>query len=122
METKLKNVLGNISGAGSVSVMITFDGRITYEYATEKEETETTSSVTSGSNSKTVTKEEIILVNKNGQQVPIVVKEIYPEIAGVVIVASGAKDVAVRLNIISATTTLFDISNDKIQVLVGVGG
>lgn len=119
LETKLKSVLGNIKGAGNVSVMITFNGRITYEYATEKEETTTTSSVTSGSNSKTVTKEEVILINKDGQQVPIIVKEIYPEIAGVVIVASGADDVAVRLNIISATTTLFDISDNNIQVLVG---
>lgn len=119
LETKLKNVLGDIKGVGSVSVMITFNGRITYEYATETEETTTTSSVTSGSNTKTVTKEEVILINKNGQQVPIIVKEVYPEIAGVVIVASGAKDVSVRLNIISATTTLFDISDNNIQVLIG---
>ena len=64
LEEKLTLVLSKIEGVGAISVMITFDGRITYEYATEKQETTTSSSVTNGTNSKTVVNEEIIIIKK----------------------------------------------------------
>ena len=119
LETKLMNVIENIDGAGNVSVMLTFDGRITYEYATESEEVTTSSSVTSGTNTKTVVNEKVIIVNRDGKDTPLVTREIYPEIAGVVIVASGAGNVAVKLNIISAVETLLSIDDSKINVLMG---
>lgn len=119
LEGKLKKVLSNINGAQNVEVMITFNGRITYEYATEKEETTTSSSVTGGTNSKTTTNEEILIISQNGKETPIIVKEIYPPIAGVVVVSGGAKDVGVKLNIISAIQTALDVNENCITVLVG---
>ena len=119
LESKLESVLKNIDNAGNVKVMITFSGRITYEYATEKEEVTTSSSVTSGTNSKTTTNEKLIIVMQNGKETPLIVKEIYPPIAGVVVVASGAGNVAVKLNIMSAVETVLDIEPNKIQILVG---
>lgn len=119
LETKLTSVLKRIENAGNVSVMLTFDGRIKYEYATESEEVTTSSSVASGTNTKTVVNEKVIIVTQNGKSTPLIVREIYPEIAGVVVVASGANSVAVRLNIISAVETLLGIENAKIQVLCG---
>lgn len=119
LEDKLENVIKNIDGAGNIEVMITFDGRITYEYATEKEEVTTSSSVTGGTNSKTTTNEKMIIVSQNGKETPLIVKEIYPPIAGVVVVSSGAGNVAVKLNIISAIETLLDVDNNKVQVLAG---
>lgn len=119
LEKKLQNVIKNIDGAGEVSVMLTFAGRIEYEYAKESEETTTSSNITSGSNSKTTVNEKVIIVNQNGKNMPLIVKEIYPNIGGVVVVASGAKDVSVRLNIINAVQTVLDVSPSKIQVLVG---
>ena len=119
LESKLENVLKNIDNAGNVNVMITFSGRITYEYATEKEEVTTSSSVTGGTNSKTTTNEKLIIVMQNGKETPLIVKEIYPPIAGVVVVASGAGNIAVKLNIMSAVETVLDIDSNKIQILVG---
>lgn len=119
LEEKLKSVIGNIDGVGNVSVMLTFDGRITYEYATESEEVTTSSSVTNGTNTKTTINEKVIIVTQNGKNTPLVVKEIYPKVGGVLVVASGANDVKVRLNIISAVQTLLNVDDAKIQVLSG---
>lgn len=119
LETKLERVLKDIDGAGNLKVMVTFNGRITYEYAKEKEEVTTSSSVTGGTNSKTTTNEEILIISQNGKETPIIIKEIYPEISGVLIVCSGASNVAVRLNIISAVETLLGVDANNIQVLVG---
>lgn len=119
LENKLENVIKSIDGAGSVEVMITFNGRVTYEYATEKEEVTTSSTITGGTNSKTTTNEKTIIVTQNGKETPLIVKEIYPDVAGVVVVASGAGNVAVKLNIISAVETLLGVKNGQIQVLTG---
>lgn len=119
LEQKLTNVISKINGVGEVSVMITFDGRITYEYATESEEITTSSTITSGTNTKTTKNEKVIIVNQNGKNTPLIVREIYPDVAGVLVVASGAESVAIRLNIISAVQTLLGVEDWKIQVLSG---
>ena len=119
LEKKLCQVLSRIDGAGKVSVMLTFDGRITYEYATDIEEVTTSSSVSGGSNTKTTINKEVIIITQNGKSTPLIIKEIYPEVSGVVVVASGAQSVAVKLNIVSAVETLLNINSTKIQVLVG---
>ena len=119
LETKLCKVISALDGVGSANVMITFDGDITYEYAIEKEEVTTSSSVSGGANSKTTIKEEIVIVNKNGVSTPLVIREIYPNIDGVVVVYNGANDVAVKLNIVSVVQTLINVKFDKIQVFFG---
>ena len=45
--------------------------------------------------------------------------EILPNISGVVIVSSGASDINVKLNLLTATQTLLDIAQNKIQIYVG---
>ena len=67
LEGKLEDVLSKIEGAGRVSVMITLNGGITYEYATESEEVTTSSSVTNGTNSKTTVTEKVVIVSVNGK-------------------------------------------------------
>ena len=119
LENKLCSVLGEINGAGKVSVMITLDGGISYEYATESEEVTTSSSITSGTNTKKTVNESVVIVSQNGKSTPLIVREIYPEVSGVVIVCSGASNVAVKLNIISAVSTLLGVNENQIQVLVG---
>jgi stage III sporulation protein AG len=47
----------------------------------------------------------------------IVLKELYPEITGVVIVAEGADSIAVLSKIQQATVSLLDINVDQIEIL-----
>lgn len=119
LEKRLTAVISEINGAGKVSVMITLDGGMSYEYAKECEEVTTSSSLTGGTNTKTTSSESVVIVNQNGKSTPLVVREIYPDVSGVVVVSSGASNVAVKMNIINAVTTLLGVSDNKIQVIIG---
>lgn len=109
LENKLKNVISKISGVGEANVIITLESGFTYEYATDTE----TKTITSGGTETTLTTQTVILVN--GQ--PVVVKQIYPVVKGVVIVAKGAENFAVKMKIISACETVLKTPSEKITVL-----
>lgn len=120
LENKLTKVLGQIEGIGSIEVMVTFNGRISYEYAKESEEVINSSSVSGGTNTKTTKNEKVIIVEQNGKDTPLIVKEIYPEVNGVLVVATGADNIKVKLDVISAVNTLLGVNANNIQVLKGV--
>ena len=109
LENKLINVLSKLSGVGQTSVIITLESGFSYEYATDTE----TKTIVSGGTETTVTTETIILVSNE----PVIVKEIYPNIKGVVVVADGAKDVGVRLNILSAVETVLEVDRNNVTIL-----
>ena len=76
-----------------------------YEESTKKDE-------------KTVKEdEETVLIDKNGEKVPYIVKEVEPEVEGVVVVAQGGGSDIVNQNIVDAVSVLFHISSYKIKVL-----
>lgn len=109
LENKLCNVLSNISGVGQVDVVITLQSGFSYVYATDSE----TKTTTSGSTETVVTKENVLLVSNE----PVVVKEIFPEIKGVVVVAKGAENIGVKLNILNAVETALEVDSKDITIL-----
>lgn len=119
LETKLSSVLSKVKNAGTVSVMITFDGSPTYVYATD--ENQKTNKVTNGATetSTSQTSSSPILVEINGEKQPLVCQEILPDIKGVLIVSSGAEDVSVRLELQRAAQTILNVPTTSIEILVG---
>lgn len=115
LEKRLSGVLSKINGAGKVSVMITLNGspELVIAYNTEEK-----NNLLNTDDSVTIKKEPII-INQNGVSSPLILSEIMPEIKGVVIVAQGANDVAVKLNLISATTKLLNININSIEIFAG---
>ncbi len=109
LENKLVNVLSKISGAGKCEVIITLESGFSYEYATDSE----TQTTTSGGTETTIKTETIILVSGE----PVIIKENYPEIKGVVVVAEGAKDFSVLMNIQSAIETALEVEASDITIL-----
>ena len=105
LENKLEQSLKNIENVGNVSVTITFDGGVEYIYAQEEE-----TKMTSTGN---ITSSSLVLVSGK----PILVKEVYPKIKGIVIIASGAKNIKVKMDILQAVQTVLDVSNEKITIL-----
>lgn len=101
LENKLAKTLSQIDGAGKVNVVIQVESGMQTVLATEK--------ITEGD----VVKEEPFTVGGK----TVVIKETYPEITGVLVVAKGAKNISVKVSIINATASLLDIEADKIQVL-----
>lgn len=102
LENKLVQTISNIDGVGKTTVAITFADSVKKIYAYE------TVAETSGGT------EERELVLYKGE--PIVLKEEMPEILGVVVVAKGATNAAVRLNIVRTVQVLLGVSYDKIEV------
>lgn len=105
LENRLEKTLSEIKGAGDVSVVITVDSGKETIYASEK--------VTVSENGKTTVTESPILVNGK----PVVVKENYPEIVGVLIVAQGANSISVMKNIQQAAVSLLNINLSRIEIL-----
>ncbi len=108
LEDKLEKVLSQVKGAGEVSVLVTLGSGFEYVYATEEQIKETSSGTTTTST--------IILVSGE----PILVKEIYPEIEGVLVSATGADDISVKVNLITAIQTVIDVANEDITILTRV--
>lgn len=115
LENKLENVLASIEGAGNVSAMITFESGTEFVYATNQE-SKTNSNTSSGVTTSTTTTS-ISPYTKNAEG--LIVKEILPKINGVIVVASGAKNTKVKLEIIKAIQAILEVPLANIEVLVG---
>ena len=109
-EEKMANLLKDIDGVNDVKVMLSIKSSGEIIYAKNIEE-KTSQSVTT----KT---ESIVFVSSNGESKPLILMEKLPEFNGAVIVTESAKDVKVKLNIISAVQTALGIASDSINVLV----
>lgn len=108
LENKLTNVLASVKGAGAVNVVVTLENGFEYIYATEDE---TKTSADGGQ----VTISKVILVDGK----PVLEKEVYPQIKGVVVTASGADDISVKLNLLTALQTVVEVANQNITILTG---
>ena len=117
IENKLIEVLSKVDGAGAVSVMVTVDGSPEIIYANEQDKT--TSSNSSGTTSSS-TYSSPIIIDANGSSSALVMTEVLPAVKGVIVVSSGAGNVATRLNLLNAVSTLLDISIEQVTVLKGV--
>ncbi|QZY56964.1 stage III sporulation protein AG [Crassaminicella profunda] len=118
-EIKLKKILSNMKGVGDVDVMIT------YETSTEvvpalnvTKSSQITEEKDAQGGVRTTTQDDlnqnVIMANQNEQLV--VIKEIKPQIRGVVIVATGASDIKIKTELIEAAQTLFQIPAHKVMV------
>jgi len=123
LEKRLEEILSTVKGVGNVNVMITIKSK--GEKIVEKDipRTEKTSVETDSQGGVRNTKEiisnemTIYLENANGHQVPYVVKELEPQIQGVVVTAEGANDPVVVREILEAIMALFQVEAHKIKVM-----
>lgn len=119
MEQRLTAILENVDGAGKVQVMITL--KSTAEQVVEKDEAYSESRSTSGSDtavvSDSIDRSESTVYNSASGGSPYVVKEIQPEIEGVLVVAEGAGNETVVNEITYAVQVLFDVPVHKIKVV-----
>lgn len=123
LEKKLKGVLGKVDGIGSVEVMITLKG--SKELVTLKDSPYTQESVNeidgeggSRLSSNIDQEDSTVIVNSgNGESMPYVIKEIEPEVAGVVVIAQGGDNGIIKIEITEAVQVLFNIPAHKIKVM-----
>ncbi|CUH97439.1 putative membrane protein [Propionispora sp. 2/2-37] len=119
---KLSGLLSRIQGAGEVAVTITLENGSTQEHAkniTKESRTISEKDTAGGIRTTTETKEseQVLLTKDNGTDKPVVVREIKPVVKGVLVVAEGAYDSAVKANLMKAVEAGLGIPAHKITVL-----
>lgn len=123
LENRLNNVLSSISGAGTVQCMITLNGEIerVLAYSNDEKNSSTQNTTSNGTTNKTETStsnKEPIIINTGAGNEPLVLYEIMPDIKGIVVVASGASDVRVKLDILKAVQALLNVESSQIEIFV----
>lgn len=122
-EERLRQILNQVDGVGEVQVMIRASA--SKEYVVEKDVTisnsqvlETDSEGGTRQNIESSRGEASIYTKDNsGNDVPWVIKEIEPEIEGVLVAAQGGDNEQVKGEITQAVQVLFDIPVHKIKVV-----
>lgn len=126
LETRVKNILKNVDGVGKVDVMIAL-------YASSEKvirsDTNSSGSLTEETDSSGGTRRSessaysttTVMEDSNGNSAPVIEKEVYPEISGIVISAEGGDDPKVRSEISTAMEALFGLPAHKIKVLKRAG-
>ncbi|MBB6730527.1 stage III sporulation protein AG [Cohnella zeiphila] len=122
LDDRLKQMLENIVGVGTVDVMVTVDSTEETVVQLNQQQTQQLTDETD----KNGAKRHITSVDKNGQvalyevnggQSPIVVKKLKPQVRGVLVVAKGAENATVHLLIADAISKGLDVPIHRISVV-----
>lgn len=103
IEQRLAAVLSRIDGAGDVSVVLTYEAGARTEYAVNE------SAGRDGAASR-----DVVLVGSSRDGLAVQVQE--PQVRGVLVVADGAGDAAVRQMICDAVASLLGVSANRIVI------
>ena len=122
-EQRLKNILEQMEGVGKTQIMIRV--KASKEYVVEKDLTTDSSTIhetdaqggTRQSNDTSRSEASLYTKDSNGNDIPWVIKEIEPEIEGVLVAAEGGGSEKVAGEITQAVQVLFDIPVHKIKVV-----
>lgn len=115
-EEKLSSIISQIDGVQSAEVMIVLSSSSELIIAKTTNEVHKTETATNGTVTENSTKDETPLLT-NGE--PLILLEILPKVAGVVVVAKGANDTTVKLNILKAIQALLSVPSGNIEIIEG---
>jgi len=119
LEERLSSILGQIRGVGRVSVRITMAAGERSEYAVntsnvKKQQEENGTDGVSSAVSEVTAQNELVLT-QNGSQ-PVLIQQEMPDVRGVVVVAEGADDPQVKLELVRSLQSLLDLPVHRIVV------
>lgn len=122
LEGKLSMILAKVKGAGTVLVHITLESSSTQEHVKNivKESKVTQEKDTSGglrTTTESKESEQIVMGKENGVDRPVIAQEKKPVIKGVLVIAEGAADSAVKANLTKAVEAGLGVPPYRITVL-----
>ncbi len=118
-ERRLEEILSQVRGAGKVKTMITVSELGEKVVALDKK-SETSQDTQNDSLSRSSLQEQTTVIYGSGtEEKPFVVNEKLPLPSGVLIVATGAGDENVRLELYEAVKALYGLSGHRIKVTTG---
>ncbi|AKL95296.1 stage III sporulation protein AG [Clostridium aceticum] len=121
VEHRLKEILQKIQGVGEVEVMVTFEmGTEIIPASNTTKSTDTTEEKDSGGGTRVVASENItetvVVANEGNGHKPLVLKEIKPQVNGVIVVAEGAENIEVKVKLYEAVKTVLQVPGHKVEV------
>ncbi len=122
LEARLTEILSHVDGVGKVEVMIVLRTSEERVWLTDRDtNTSSTRETDSGGGSRQIQSQEIseetVLTGGSGSAAPVLEKEVYPEISGVIVSAAGGGSPAVQAEISAAVEALFGVPSHKIKIL-----
>ena len=120
LKASLETTLSKISGVGQVEVLITYESgkEIVPAMTTDTQKNSTTD--TSGDGDKTSTSEnsqsKITTIQSGNEVDALIIKEKLPAVKGVIVVAQGAGDVSVKVNLLKAVQTSLGVSPGQVEI------
>ena len=122
LERRVREILKNVDGVGAVDVMIVLksssekvvhvDGSSSHSLTEEQD---------SGGGTRKIENQEqeqsTVMISGSGETSPIIEKELYPELSGIIISAQGGDSPQVQSEISAAMEALFGLPAHKIKVL-----
>lgn len=127
MAANLERILGQVEGAGRVQVQVALAGAVEREYASDQTVNRTTTEERDRSGGSRVVSQveeadKIVSVQAGRGQEALVRRLRRPEVKGVLVVAEGAGDPAVRAALARAVQAAIDVPLYRISVLTAAPG
>lgn len=113
-EERIGKLLAKVPGIGKTEVILSLNSTMETHYQNDIKEGTATSDKNQESDSSSET---VLISTGSGSQQPVVIKHVYPEYRGALIVCEGAGSSTVRLKVVEAIQSLTGLSADKITVL-----
>ncbi|MCM3784115.1 stage III sporulation protein AG [Neobacillus mesonae] len=121
-EDKMKGILEQIVGVGTVDVMVTIDS--TEEIVVQRnmqDSQQNTEETDANGGKRSITQYtrdgEIVTYDESGDQTPIITKKIKPQVRGVLVVAKGAENKVVKELIVDAVEKGLNVPSYRISVV-----
>lgn len=123
LEKRLEKEFTKIDGVGKIEVIIMLktSGEIVINKDVPNSSSDTEELDAQGGKRLMTQKEQqeatVLINNSDGSTKPIILKELEPQISGIVIIAEGGDDIVVKNNLINAAKVLLDVPVHKIEVM-----
>ncbi len=121
LENQVKEAISHVTG-GKVSVVITLDSDIEYIYASEGK-SQSSEQSNSGENDQKLEKGNgyensyVIVKDADGNETPLVVTAVMPNVKGAVVNCEGADDAEIKSAVTQIVMTALCVSEEKVCVL-----
>lgn len=120
-KTELKEIIEKMDGVGKVDVKINFEsGEIKVPATDDSKQINTTEEKDTSGGTRTSKNEsdgsKVVMSGGSDGNTPLIVKVDRPKIAGIIIVAEGAENSKIKLEIERACATLYDMPANKVHV------
>lgn len=122
-EQSLRETIASIAGSGEVRVDVFLSSSPRAEYARSIDNSEKTTQdqantgVVTRITTENRTNSQVTVVRSGSWEEPLVVQTFAPEIQGVLVIAEGAGDSRIKLELTRAVTTALNIPAHRVQVL-----